>query len=127
MTFILANRVEDVLRAAFDDEFPGMAQATSSKLQETGGGLTVVGFKIAEIELNFRGYVGTNTKSTGDEICCAILCRAIGLQLSSNFIYWTIIKGCLGVFVNGFQDEERICRKVTTKKKKHLYIYIGVF
>lgn len=32
MTFILANRVEDVLRAAFDDEFPGMAQATSSKL-----------------------------------------------------------------------------------------------
>ncbi|KAL9974903.1 hypothetical protein ACROYT_G012005 [Oculina patagonica] len=32
MNFILANRVEDVLRAAFDDEFPGMAQATSSKL-----------------------------------------------------------------------------------------------
>jgi len=32
MTFIMANRVEDVLRAAFDDEFPGMAQATSSKL-----------------------------------------------------------------------------------------------
>ena len=36
MTFIMANRVEDVLRAAFDDEFPGMAQATSSKLQQTG-------------------------------------------------------------------------------------------
>lgn len=32
MTFIMANRVEEVLRAAFDDEFPGMAQATSSKL-----------------------------------------------------------------------------------------------
>lgn len=32
MDFVLANRVEDVLRAAFDDEFPGMAQATSSKL-----------------------------------------------------------------------------------------------
>ncbi|XP_068694451.1 lon protease homolog 2, peroxisomal-like [Montipora foliosa] len=31
MDFILANRVEDVLRAAFDDEFPGMAQAISSK------------------------------------------------------------------------------------------------
>lgn len=31
MEFILANRVEDVLRAAFDDEFPGMAQAVSSK------------------------------------------------------------------------------------------------
>jgi len=31
MDFILANRVEDVLRAAFDDEFPGVAQATSSK------------------------------------------------------------------------------------------------
>lgn len=38
MTFIMANRVEDVLRAAFDDEFPGMAQATSSKLQQTGDG-----------------------------------------------------------------------------------------
>lgn len=36
MTFIMANRVEEVLRAAFDDEFPGMAQATSSKLQQTG-------------------------------------------------------------------------------------------
>ncbi|XP_074617101.1 lon protease homolog 2, peroxisomal-like isoform X1 [Acropora palmata] len=32
MDFVLANRVEDVLRAAFDDEFPGMAHATSSKL-----------------------------------------------------------------------------------------------
>lgn len=31
MEFILANRVEDVLRAVFDDEFPGMAQAVSSK------------------------------------------------------------------------------------------------
>ena len=31
MEFILANRVEDVLRAAFDDEFPGMAQAIGSK------------------------------------------------------------------------------------------------
>lgn len=32
MDFILVNRVEDVLRAAFDDESPGMAQAISSKL-----------------------------------------------------------------------------------------------
>ena len=32
MNFILVNRVEDVLRAAFDDEFPGIAQAISSKL-----------------------------------------------------------------------------------------------
>nr|XP_058967636.1 lon protease homolog 2, peroxisomal-like [Pocillopora verrucosa] len=32
MNFILVNRVEDVLRAAFDDESPGMAQAISSKL-----------------------------------------------------------------------------------------------
>ena len=35
MDFVLANRVEDVLRAAFDDEFPGIAQATSSKLWQT--------------------------------------------------------------------------------------------
>lgn len=32
MDFILANKVEDVLRAAFDDEFPGMPQAVSNKL-----------------------------------------------------------------------------------------------
>ena len=32
MNFIVVNRVEDVLRAAFDDESPGMAQAISSKL-----------------------------------------------------------------------------------------------
>ncbi|XP_073234262.1 lon protease homolog 2, peroxisomal-like isoform X5 [Porites lutea] len=31
MDFILANKVEDVLRAAFDDEFPGMPQAVGSK------------------------------------------------------------------------------------------------
>ena len=31
MDFILANKVEDVLRAAFDDEFPEMPQAISSK------------------------------------------------------------------------------------------------
>ena len=31
MDFIWANRVEDVLRAAFDDEFPGIPQAVSSK------------------------------------------------------------------------------------------------
>lgn len=31
MDFILANRVEDVLRAAFDDEFPGIPQAVSGK------------------------------------------------------------------------------------------------
>lgn len=32
VNFIVVNRVEDVLRAAFDDESPGMAQAISSKL-----------------------------------------------------------------------------------------------
>ena len=31
MDFIFANRVEDVLRAAFDDEFSGIPQAVSSK------------------------------------------------------------------------------------------------
>ena len=42
MDFVLANRVEDVLRAAFDDEFPGMAQGTSSKLWQLPDGCKAV-------------------------------------------------------------------------------------
>lgn len=81
------------------------------------------GFKITGIKLNYNIQV-TNTwmlltKSTGDEIWCITLCRTIGLCNDR-----AIIKGCLGVFVNGSYGEERLCWKATTNTKHNWCILI---